>query len=537
MERKWILIAVALAAVLLVGVGGTYYYVLQPTAKPREQTLVIAYADCPGKNKWLDPGVSNPHMPHSGEVIANVMERLVGFEYPECTEIEGRLATSWTTSSDGKIYTFELRQGVKFHDGTPFNASAVKFSLERSFEGNKGYIQGLITEIDKIEIVDDYTVRIVLTDSYAPLLRVLTHWGFSIYSPTAVQKYGEDFWKNIVGTGPFKLESLIPEETTVLVKNEEYWRGPPKLDKIIIKVVTTWAAARIMLETGEIDMCHVFNSVYWGDMPKDVSAMEANPEIEVIEAPSLAIRYVGINTAKEPWTDIRLRKAIAYALDYDSFIDDVMWGAASRAYSLIPPTMFSSDPDVQPKYDKNLTRAKELLAEAGYPNGEGFPKLTLLYFSPQTVFRDKSIVIQQNLAELGIESDIVGKDFGPAIEDLLAGRFDLYPCGMTGPGINYPDILIYTQYHSSLIGKVANYFAFGNPEVDAALESGRRTTDVDEQLKAYEDFQALTNDLLPAIPTYTIDLIIYHRTDVHGLPTTSPAVNFWLEAYPYVYKE
>ena len=274
------------------------------------------------------------------------------------TEIEPALAEAWESSADGLIWTFYLRQGVQFHDGTPFNADAVIFSLTRpealSLEFHEEFI-------DRIIALDAFTVQIQLKTVYAAFISTVAEPGFSIVSPTAVAKFGANFDNNPVGTGPFKFVRWDKHNEIVLTANDRHWAGAPALDGLIFRSIPDNSVRLIELQQGNIHAMEFPN-------PDDISLIQDDPQLELIMQPSLNVGFLAMNMEKPPFDDLRVRLAINHAINKTEIVEHLYQGLGIPAKNPIPPTLWSYDDSIEDyAYDPEL--AKQLLTEAGYPDG------------------------------------------------------------------------------------------------------------------------------------------------------------------------
>jgi peptide/nickel transport system substrate-binding protein len=305
---------------------------------------------------------------NSLRVSRRIAETLVTFP-EESTQIVPGLAESWTISLDGLWYTFKLRRGIKFHDGTPFNAEAVKFSIERQFNpehpanklGKYPFANYFFGNVKAVEVMDEATVRFVLKEPRASFLAILTSGAASIVSPTAARKWGADYALNPVGTGPFRYASWQRGQQVTLEKNAEYWRGPVKLDRVIYRPIVEDQARLTELLTGAVDLIV-------GVPPDFVGQLEASPKVNLLKQVGAHVWYLGINNQKKPFDDKRVRQALNYAVNKDALVKDVLKGTGTVSRGPVLPGTWAAEPALK-AYPHDAERAKKLLAEAGYPNG------------------------------------------------------------------------------------------------------------------------------------------------------------------------
>ncbi|RPJ59713.1 MAG: ABC transporter substrate-binding protein, partial [Dehalococcoidia bacterium] len=305
---------------------------------------------------------------NSARATYNIYDSLLRFK-DESTEVEPGLAESWSVSDNGLEYTLKLRQGVKFHDGTDFNAEAVKFNLERQIDvnhpfhdtGEFPYAEFTWGMVSKVEVVDPSTVKITLKEVFAPFLNHLAMHPAAMVSPAAIEKYKKDISHNPVGTGPFKFVSWTPGVEVVLEKNKDYWRGAPYLDQVIYRPIIEDQARLTELESGGINF--LVNV-----LPDDLPRLKEDARFAVVEQPGMHTWWVGFNHSKEPFKDTRVRQAMNYAVNKQSIVDNLLKGTGTLSVNPLPPVVWSYTDDFE-RYQYNPEKAKQLLAEAGYPDG------------------------------------------------------------------------------------------------------------------------------------------------------------------------
>ncbi len=351
--NKLIIMALALMLILGMTVNGI----------AQEKVLVFGSS---GDASRLDPADVT-----DGESIQrmdNIFEGLVEYE-PGSTEIKPCLAESWEISEDGTEMVFHLRKGVKFHDGTEFNADAVVFSFERQYNPEHPYHQYgewpywgyMFSDIEKMEKIDDYTVKLTLKAPNASIMTSLAMFTVAIVSPANAEKYKEDAFKNPCGTGPFKFVEWVKDDHITLEANENYWRERPNIDKLIFRVIEDPSARLLALEVGEIHGMEYPN-------PADFERIEANPDLVLMSEPGMNIGYMAMNTGYgyvdankngvkdddeplektpgyyEPLTKKEVRKAINMAIDKEAIVRDIYMGTASKAKNGMPPFMIGYNP-------------------------------------------------------------------------------------------------------------------------------------------------------------------------------------------------
>ncbi len=436
---------------------------------------------------------------NSARVIRRINESLIGFA-DERAELVPGLAESWEVSPDGLEYTFRLRQNVKFHDGTPFNAGAVRYSLMRQIDeahpanafGTYPFVSFYFGNVQDVAVIDEHTVKIVQKTPRASLLAALASAAAAIVSPAAVEKYGQDYPQNPVGTGPFKFSSWDRGIAVNLEPNQEYWGGPTKLQGVIFKPFTEEQARVAALQTAAVN--------FVVDLPPDnVEILENDPNVAVLKQPGLHIWYIGLNTMKKPLDDPRVRRAFAHALDKESITRDVLRGTGEVAKNILNPGTWGYTDDV-PTYERDLEKAKQLLAEAGHPDGFAInlwaPESGSGMQSPVAM----STVIQANLAEIGVQANIQTFEWGTFLNNLRAGDQEMFVNSWMS-GVPDPDMTLYPFLHSSQWAPNGpNRFFYKNPEVDKLLEDARTTSDQEQRAELYRQVQKIALDELPLIP-------------------------------------
>jgi peptide/nickel transport system substrate-binding protein len=516
-NRKYAIILIGI--IIIIASAGLYYYftIYMPQYQEKRYNLLTLFtASYPVD---LDPALA--YDADSNRIIYNIFDRLV--KYKQGTnDIEPCLATSWT-NPDPLTYIFTLQEDAVFHDGTPFNAESVKYSIERviDLEGAPSY---LFFALNEIEVLDEYEVKITLNFEFAPFLSILAHPAASIVSPTATEELGDDFTKNPVGTGPFILETWSAGNELVLTANRDYFRGAPLLERIIFKIFHESSARKEALEKGEIDV--VFRG---GILATDISDLENNPDINLLRTVSSHVEFMGFNMLKPPLNDSRIREAIAYAIDYDALINDALGGDFERIGGPIPPTIFGYKEI--PLIHRDINRAKQLITEAGYSNGF---ELTITYNIGAPERRKMAEVIRDSLAEVGITIRIQGLDWDSAVDVYLSMEHELMMNGWI-PDYFDPDSFLYPQFHSfSAAPYGTNVFGLADPEIDALIDEGTKTTDPEQRRAIYHEAQDKIVEKMPCIFLAVPSAFDYVRFNVENW-VISPQ-EFVFDAYE-IYKK
>lgn len=437
-------------------------------------------------------------------VTHNIYETLL--EYDHNLELQPKLATDYNSSEDGLTWTFQLREGVKFHDGTDFNADAVVFNFERWMDPENPYHEGDFPYypflyggfkgdanhlIESVTATGEHELEIVLKRKTAPFLSYLAISMFGIASPAAIEQYGAGIGENPVGTGPFKFDEWNRNNTITLSKNEEYWMdGKPYLDQVIYQVIPENSARLNALQTGEIDIVDGMNA-------SDTTIVEDTEGIELLKRPSFNIGYMAFNMEKEPFDDPLVRQAINMAIDKEEIVEAFYNGLADPATSPLPPSLWSHDESLE-KYDYNVEEAKKLLAEAGYE--DGFTTELHTMSNPRPYLPEPMKIaeaIQSDLAEIGITADIVSSEWATYLEDTKNGKHSMAMYGWTGVMAD-PDNFLYPNLSKTNAEVPAQNIAFyKSDEFTSLITEARETIDQDKRTELYQQAQQLFQEDSP----------------------------------------
>lgn len=484
---------------------------VEKAAAPAEKVLVFGRG---GDSVGLDPAYETDG--NSFMVCDNVFEALV-FYADESTALEPGLAESWDISPDGKTYTFHLRQGVKFHDGTDFNADAVVFSIGRMMKEPQVKFVGEGWEIpaqerppeywvsmemddivEAIEATDDATVVFKLKKVNAPFLANLGMDFADIISPTAFMKDPTEFIRNPVGTGPFKFVNWVKDDRIVLERFADYWdkSGGPYLDKVVFRSIPENSVRFLELKTGNIHICQFPN-------PQDIDMAREDPNLILPTQPGMNIGYLGFNLTKEPWqSNLDLRKAIAYAINKQAIVDNLYQGLGQVAKNPIPPTMWGYNDDI-PGYTFDPEKAKAHLEKAGFPGGEGLGEITLWSMPVPRPYNPDGVKIGEamaaDLADVGITAKVVTFEWGTYLkrqreqpEDM-----DLFQLGWTGDNGD-PDNFLAVLFDG--LASEAIRTQWKNEEYHQLMIQGRETIDQDKRAEIYKKAQQIYYDECANLP-------------------------------------
>ena len=454
-----------------------------------------------GDSVGLDPALEEDG--ESFKVCDNIYDTLIQYK-DGSTDLEPGLAKSWESSEDGLVWTFHLRKGVTFHDGTPFNAEAVLFSLNRQHDkthpfhdvgGSYVYwvATGLAEIVDKITAVDEFTVQIRLKTAYSPFIYTIAITSFSIVSPTAVKKSGDEYSNNPVGTGPFKFVQWDRGDKIVLVANENYWGGRPKLDRVIFRSIPDNAVRLIELQRGGLHAMEFPN-------PDDLQQIQDDETLELLSQPGTNIGYLALNMDKPPLDNLKVRLAINHAINKAEIIKHLYQGLGIPAKNPIPPTMWSYDDTIE-DFDYNPKLAKKLLAEAGYPNG--FETTLWALPVPRPYIPDGRAlaeVLQSELRNIGIQTKIVTYDWGTYLEKTKNGEHDMAMLGWSAD-LGDPDNFFYFLLSKSSAEKPAGNIAFYRSDaMQNVLEQARSISGKDKRISLYKQAQQIFHKDVPWVP-------------------------------------
>jgi peptide/nickel transport system substrate-binding protein len=406
------------------------------------------------------------------------------------------LAASWHVSDDGLKWTFELQKGVLFHDGTPFNAEAAKFSLQRVMEEGS-MLEGV--PITSIEVENDQTVIITTEEPFAPLPSYLSKGDTAPISKNSLDEKGEI--KKIIGTGPYKFDSWIPNQEVTLVKNEQYWGKAPQIHKVIYKGIPEATTRIMMLKSGELDMARL--------LPADqVAELRSQSNIQVHTGPILRNRNIILNVAKEPFNDMKVRKAINYAIDKQAISEHLMANMDEPAKGAFPSISSWANPKVE-GYIYNPDKAKELLSQAGWKDtdndgvldkdGKKF-EVRLITFFERAELPPMAEVIQNQLKQVGIQVNVQVLESGGSQALREKGDFDMYLVARALGFIPDPSHYLISDFHSSNTGaKGWGAYGYSNQQLDGLLQQGQATMDVDQRHQIYNQVQEILVNETPVI--------------------------------------
>jgi peptide/nickel transport system substrate-binding protein len=482
-----------------------------PASRIPADVLVVGQVAEP---KSLDPQAVTAT--NDFRILVNVYDGLVRFR-SGTLQIEPALASSWDISDDGLTYTFHLRRDVSFHDGTPFNAQAVKFNFDRMLDEDHPYhdtgpfpLAFFFSAIRETEAVDAHTVRFHLHEPYAPLLSNLAYLTGLMVSPAAVKRYGHAFGRHPVGTGAFRFVDWQSQREVRLQRNPDYWDGPARSAEILFRPLSDLNARATELFAGGIDVML--------EVPPDlVPVFRDDPGFAVHEEIGAHLWFLILNMREGPFRDRRMRRAVNYAIDKDGLIQGVLQGTATPAAGPIPKAFRWAYNEAVKPYPYDPQRARELIAAAGYQGAH------LVFYVAESGSGMLSPVamgtaIQADLAQVGLEAEIRTFEWNTYLARVNRGldaRADMAEMAwMTNDPDTLPYLTLRTQAQPQQGGFNSGYYS--SPGVDALLEAARRTTDRDERARLYRRVQAIVHDDAPWVFVASGKQIAATRAAVHG---------------------
>jgi peptide/nickel transport system substrate-binding protein len=410
------------------------------------------------------------------------------------------LADRWEVKAD-RVYTFHLRPGVRFQDGTALTSDDVRYTFESLLSPafaspyKKDY-----AVIDRIETPDPATVRFVLKEPFAPFLLNLTR---GIVPRHLAETAGKNFSSEPLGTGPFLFTRWIPDQAVELTANPSYYEGAPKIQKVIFRIIPEESTRLLELLAGSVDFLENALS------PDLLDRIEQTPGLAVYSGKGNSYSYMGFNLADPILKDLRVRRAIAMAIDREGIIKNILRGTAEPATGLLPPGHWAYDPDVR-SYPYAPREAKRLLSEAGYR----LPLRLSFKTSQNELARRIAEAIQHQLAGAGIEIDLRTYEWGTFYADIKAGNFQLYT--LSWVGVNDPDLYYMTCHSESLPPAGANRGRYIDPEMDRWLIEGRKTLDRNRRARIYAEVQKRAAERLPYVSLWYTKNIVVMKRNIKG---------------------
>jgi len=500
--RNFLRIAAALvlaAGVSAAGVGATLAAGTLKVARHQDSTTLDPILTIQNADIW----------------VMNNMNALLVRVNREATDVEPDLAESWTISNDGLVYTFNLRDGLKFSDGSALTPADVKFSLERLRDREDSIMGGMFSVIKSIDTPDDRTVVITLNQPSAPFLAGLAMFSAAILPASAVNERGDEFGNAPVGAGAFMLDEWQRGQYLRLKKNPNYWEaGRVQLDGVEWVYVPNDNTRILKLQAGEVDAA-IFIPF------SRVAELQSNPDINVHLDPSSRMDHILVNHAHKPLDDLNVRRALYHALDRQAIVDAVTFGHGKVANSFIPAGAMFYNPD-NPDYAYDVEKAKALLSEAGVDD----LSLKFLLTAGDSVQDQIGVIVQDQLGKVGVKVDLVKQEEGQQWESTVAGDYDI--------SVNYwtNDIIDPDQKSTFCVyGDDENksyYTSYKNPKVTELVEQGRVTLDRNKRKEIYYDIQRIAKEDVHWIDLYYSPFRNASRANVQNF-FQNPMGRFMLE--------
>lgn len=467
---------------------------------------------------------------------------------PGGTEVEPSLATEWTASEDGLEWTFTLREGVSFHDGTPFDATAAVWNFNRwsdpehpqhfaewEFTYWGDMFQGFKGDVDdegnpksffvSAEAVDPTTLKLVLSRPNAPLLQTLAMGNFGFSSPAAVEAAGASYGTPdgqpiAAGTGPFRVKEWAVNDHITLEANPDYWGDPPAMPELDLRVLPDGTARFLAVAGGEIDGMNQVN-------PEDIETAQGDSNLQVIFEPANNVGYLGFNHAREPWGNLDCRLAVAHAIDKQAIVDTLYAGDAEAAKAMMPPSLWGYNDAIE-DYPYDVTVAQEYMDKC--LASETMPAEVVFYVPPIQRFyfpkpKELGELIQAQLAQIGVVTRIESPDWGTVwLPDVRAGKADIFLLGWGGDNGDPDNFLcVFFCGGSADFNSDGNFEAEGGPapmppseELNTLLREAATLSDQAARATQYEEANQMIHDLVPAVPLVHRSPPLVFRSNVQG---------------------
>ena len=442
--------------------------------------------------------------PHQGketpavQVTCQIFDTLVVVN-PETGELEPQIAESWEQTDD-VTYVFKIREGVKFHDGSEVTAADVKFSLERAI--NSAAVSYIVDFIESVSDNGDGTVTVKTKYPYGPALRNLAIPFAAIVPKALVEADEANFILNPVGSGPYQFVEWKQGDHITMKAFDDYYAGKAATENLIMRVVPENAQRSIALETGEVDLAY-------GLSVNDIPKVEDNPDLVANVISSLSCTYISFNLNKAPFDNPLVREALSIAINRQAIVDTINSGVGEPADAIIAPGVFGYYSTGVPEY--NPERAKELLAEAGYPNGFS----TTLWVNENQGRIEICQAIMAMLMDIGVECKLESMEFGSYISRTSAGEHELACFGWTTSSGD-ADYTYYSLEHSSQQGAPGNRSFINDPEVDKLIEDARFTSDEATRKELYKELAIKLDEIHNNAPVFYSTINVGAKKGVEG---------------------
>jgi len=506
LKRRIVLVLfVFISVVLLTGVGES---VAAPAAAVKQIPIIRGGTlNAAQAAKWssLDPTVSNGRA-NDKFIMNQLYETLIDVD-SSGKYIPG-LVEAWEVKNEKNII-LKLKKNVKFHDGTDFNAEAVKFVLERALNPEtKASFRAEIEDIQTVEVVDPYTVKLILKDPSSAILGALANYAGYMISPAAIQKYGKDIVRNPVGTGPFKFKEAVEGDHITLVRNESYHimgkdgKALPYLDELSIKIIPDDSVKLVNLKSGSLDLIDSVQTI-------NIQSLSASKDIALVSTSASRVFTMLLNVTREPLSKKEVRQAIAFAVDREEFVKVVANGYGTVEPSIVMKQQWFYSPTA--KYSFNIQKAKLLLAKAGYPNGF---KVKMSFAAREP---DKTIIqlIQSQLKKVGIDGEIETYDRLAFVNKWRSGEGEI---GLFFVPVPKPDPYMQFQIFFATTGG-NNLIGYSNKKFDDILDKSKKTYNPEKRKAMYKELQDIVAEDSPEVFLFHLPLFEAHTKKLQGFRT------------------
>jgi peptide/nickel transport system substrate-binding protein len=464
----------------------------------------------------IDADTLNPQ-----EQTTTLMQNMCDLIYGSCLyqdpegKLHPRLVTKYEVSKDGLTYTLHLRKGVKFSDGTPFDADAVKLTWDRIMDPKMRVpLRFAVSMVKECVKIDDHTVQLKLKYPFTPLAPSLSMSLVAPISPAAIEKYGEDVRQNPVGAGPYVLEDWVKGDRIVMVRNKNYWGEKPTVEKITWKIVPEAATREAMLRTGQIHVCYK-------PLPSNVAALKADPNITVEMPLDTRTIFMGLNCQKGITQNKKVRQAFNYAVDKKAIVKRILFDTAEPMDGPVSPKVFGYV-RMENQYDYDPDKAKQLLKEAGFD----FSRTVSMRTPNGRYLFDKQVseAVQAYLQAIGVKAELRVYDWPTYVAGLLKPieetELEVFLLGW-GPLILDADMGLYGQFHSSVNPpKGLGAAHYSNPEYDKAVEATRLEQDPQKRMALFKKASEIVWDDCPWIWLHVEKFVIAYSSKIQGMVVT-----------------
>jgi peptide/nickel transport system substrate-binding protein len=433
---------------------------------------------------------------YSAYAIRNMADTLV--RYTHDLQPAPGLAKRWEVSTDGTAYVFHLQPNVSFQDGTPFDAEAVRYNLNRTIQDKISPWHSDLADVQALSVLDPLSIKLTLGHPYAPFLSKLLLGSGIMVSPMAVEKLGDKLKTDFTGAGagPWKFGEWLKDDHFTAVRNERYWDKDasgtqlPYLDKLVLTPVPDENLRLSQLRTGAVD---ALSGPVGGPPAKDIAAITADPSLTYQQEPGLAAEGLVLQTQKPPFDEKEVRQALAYAIDREAIVQSVLYGAAVANDTVIPAIQPGSDPSYHPYRKQDLGKAKQLLQQAG----QGRVSFTLQIAAGAPQVQQMAELIKDQISAAGFDLQIQAMDFPTQLANAKKGAFQANTLAWTG--FVDPDGNVAQLFGT---GGGTNYSGYSNPTLDGLMQKGRQTLDTQARIPIYQQINRTLADDLPVVVLY-----------------------------------